>query len=82
MLLMILQTAYRYKYSNGEYSAVSQFSEPAFIPGAYEFSADSFLNEGMENDYNGAIITYNSGSSLVVGVIYYSKKLTTLLLRL
>ena len=60
--------AYRYRYSNGEYSAVSQFSEPAFIPGAYEFSADSFLNEGMENDFNGAIITYNSGSSLVVGV--------------
>ena len=53
-----------------EYSAVSQFSEPAFIPGTYEFSADSFLNEGMENEYNAAIITYNSGSSLVVGVAF------------
>ena len=29
--------AYRYKYSNGEYSAVSQFSEPAFDPGIFFF---------------------------------------------
>ena len=60
--------AYRYRYANGEYSATSQFSEPAFNPKAFDFSSNSFLNEGMVNDFNGAVITYNSGSSLVVGI--------------
>ena len=56
---------YRYKYANDEYSATSQFSEPAFAPKAFNFSAQSFANEGMENKYNAAIVTYNSGSELV-----------------
>ena len=60
--------AYRYKYANGEYSAVSQFSEPAFDPGIFSFSSNSFLNEGMVNSKNGVQITYNTGSSLVVGI--------------
>ena len=60
--------AYRYKYSNGEYSAVSQFSEPAFDPRTFSFSSNSFLNEGMVNSKTGAQITYNTGSSLVVGI--------------
>ena len=60
--------AYRYKYSNGEYSAVSQFSEPAFQPSFFEFSPNSFLNEGMVNSKNAVQITYNTGSSLVVGI--------------
>ena len=60
--------AYRYKYANGEYSAVSQFSEPAFDPGLFSFSSNSFLNEGMVNSKNAVQITYNTGSSLVVGV--------------
>jgi hypothetical protein len=59
---------YRYRYGNGEYSATSQFSEPAFNPKAFEFSANSFLNEGMVNTFNGAVITYNSGGPLVTGV--------------
>ena len=59
---------YRYKYANDEYSATSQFSEPAFAPKAFNFSAQSFANEGMENKYNAAIVTYNSGSELVKGI--------------
>jgi len=59
---------YRYKYANAEYSATSQFSEPAFAPKAFNFSAQSFANEGMENKYNAAIVTYNSGSELVKGI--------------
>jgi hypothetical protein len=59
---------YRYRYIDGEYSATSQWSQPAFVPNAFSFSTDSFLNEGMTNFCNSAIITYNSGSSLVVGV--------------
>lgn len=59
---------YRYRYADNEYSATSQFSEPAFIPKTFEFNADSYTNTGMENFANECVITYNSGSSLVVGV--------------
>jgi hypothetical protein len=60
--------AYRYKYIDGEYSATSQWSQPAFVPNPFSFSTESFLNDGMTNFCNSAIITYNSGSSLVVGL--------------
>jgi len=60
--------AYRYQYIDGEYSATSQWSQPAFVPNPFSFSVDSFLNEGMTNFCNSARITYNSGSSLVVGI--------------
>jgi hypothetical protein len=60
--------AYRYQYIDGEYSATSQWSQPAFVPNPFSFSVESFLNEGMTNFCNSAIITYNSGSSLVIGI--------------
>ena len=60
--------AYRYRYIDGEYSATSQWSQPAFVPNPFSFSIESFLNEGMTNFCNSARITYNSGSSLVVGI--------------
>lgn len=60
--------AYRYKYIDGEYSATSQWSQISFVPNPFEFSINSMLNEGMSNICNSAIIKYNSGGSLVVGV--------------
>ena len=60
--------AYRYRYEDGEYSATSQWSEPAFIPKQFEFSTESYLNEGMTNLANSFNITYNTGDSLVVGI--------------
>lgn len=66
--------AYRYRYIDGEYSATSQWSQPAFVPNPFSFSVESFLNEGMTNFCNSAIITYNSGSSLVVGIDLLFKK--------
>ena len=60
--------AYRYKYGDNEYSATSQFSAPAFDSKAFNFSLDSHLNEGMVNYANGAQITINTGSNLVVGI--------------
>jgi hypothetical protein len=60
--------AYRYRYENGEYSAISQFSEPAFQPRQFQISVNSFLNDGMTNLYNAAIITYNTGGPLVKGI--------------
>jgi hypothetical protein len=60
--------AYRYEYENGEYSATSQWSDIAFIPNPFEFSVNSMLNEGMTNFGNTAIVSYNSGGPLVVGI--------------
>ena len=60
--------AYRYRYEDGEYSAISQFSNPSFLPQPFLFSTDSFLNEGMVNATNSCVITYNSGGPLVKGI--------------
>ena len=60
--------AYRYKYADGEYSATSPFSAPAFLSQDFAFSPEDFLNTGMTNLYNVAEINYNTGGELVVGV--------------
>ena len=69
--------AYRYKYADNQYSATSQFSKEAFSPGSFNFSYNSYLNEGMKNTKNAAIITFNSGSSLVQGIQLLFKESTT-----
>jgi hypothetical protein len=73
--------AYRYKYEDGEYSATSQFSEPSFIPKPFDFSFNSYLNEGMTNATNSSIITFNSGGSLVVGIDLLFKENQTSLIK-
>jgi hypothetical protein len=60
--------AYRYKYENNEYSAISQFTEPAFTPGAFDFSVNSYLNEGMINKDNAVTIYFNTGASKVTDI--------------
>ncbi len=60
--------AYRYKYADGEYSATSPFSSPAFLPKSFEFSLSSYLNEGMINYANAVNVVYNSGDYLVKGI--------------
>jgi len=60
--------AYRYRYSDGEYSATSQWSQISFVPDNFNFSANSMLNEGMVNSCNAADITFNTGGELVVGI--------------
>jgi len=50
------------------FSAISQFSEPAFTPGNFDFTTNSYLNEGMVNQDNAAYITYNTGSSSVTDI--------------
>ena len=41
--------AYRYKYEDGEYSTFSPWSEPAFLPGEYDFLPKKGFNLGMTN---------------------------------
>ena len=60
--------AYRYRYADGEYSATSPFSDPAFAPKSFDFSANSLLNEGMVNKFNSVNVFYNTGGPLVESV--------------
>ncbi len=60
--------AYRYQYANGEYTATSQWTEPAFDPNIYEYNFATNTNEGMINTISGIDIVFNSGSSLVKSV--------------
>jgi len=69
--------AYRYQYEDGEYSATSQWSEPAFKPKAFDFSINSYLNDGMQNQFNTAIVTYNTGGPLVKGIDLLFKETTS-----
>ena len=60
--------AYRYKYSNGQYSATSQFSLPALYPGDFSMDDDDSTNAGMKNTASGVKISYNSGPASVTDV--------------
>ena len=42
--------AYRYKYEDGEYSCFSPFTEPAFIPGKFNYLPKEGYNLGMVNN--------------------------------
>jgi len=42
--------AYRYRYSDGEVSTLSPFSNPTFLPKAYSYDSKEAFNKGMEND--------------------------------
>lgn len=60
--------AYRYEYADGQYSATSQFSAPSFYPKPFNFSIESYLNEGMVNNTNACNITLNTGGPLVKSI--------------
>jgi len=60
--------AYRYRYKNGEYSATSLFTNPAFQPGFFRFDTRNYDNAGMENNFNGVRVTFSTGSSRVKDV--------------
>ena len=78
--------AYRYKYKDGEYSATSQFSDPAFLPSDFSLERRSYMNAGMENAINSVVVEFNTGSENVIAIdvlfkeadsstIYVAKKL-------
>ena len=49
--------AYRYKYEDGEYSTFSPWSEPAFIPGPFDYLPKKAFNLGMTNRLRNLTIT-------------------------
>jgi len=54
--------AYRYRYDDGQYSATSLFTNPAFVPKPFAFSTKNYCNDGMLNLYNGVEIKFSTGS--------------------
>ncbi len=61
----IISFAYRYQYLDNEYSAISQFSDIAFVPDFFSLNTSDLSNSGMENVFNTAEISFNTGSKLV-----------------
>jgi len=57
--------AYRYRYEDGQYSATSLFSLPAFASKPFNFDTKNYNNAGMQNLYNGVKIHFSTGSKRV-----------------
>jgi hypothetical protein len=60
--------AYRYKYKDNEYSALSQFTTVAFEPGPFELDYSTYTNKAMQNIFNSANVSFNVGDYNVVGL--------------
>ena len=72
-----LTFAYRYRYEDGEYSATSLFSTPAFEPGTFVLSNQNYWNAGMENRYNRCMVTFSTGSRRVKEIDLLYKETTS-----
>lgn len=59
------QFSYRYKYLDGEYSAMSSFSNTKFSPEDFKLNYQTMENEGMVNSFNAVDIEFNTGGKNV-----------------
>lgn len=59
---------YRWRYIDGEYSALSPLSNYAFTPNAFDLDFENMENEGMVNQFNSAQIQFNTGTSDVTDI--------------
>ena len=65
---LFLSFAYRWQYQDGEYSAISPFSQTAFSPGPFELNYSTFDNSAMVNSFNSVKITFETGGRNVIAV--------------
>ena len=65
---LFLSFAYRWQYQDGEYSAISPFSQTAFSPGPFELNYSTFDNAAMVNSFNSVKITFETGGRNVIAV--------------
>ena len=72
-----LSFAYRYRYEDGQYSATSLFTVPAFEPQPFQLSIQNYRNSGMINRFNQADITFSTGSRRVVEIDLLYKQTTS-----
>lgn len=69
--------AYRYRYDDNMYSALSQFTNVAFDPKDFNYNFNTGLNDGMKNTYNSADVTINVGGQAVVGIDIVFKRFSS-----
>jgi hypothetical protein len=69
--------AYRYIYEDNEISALSPFSEFAFMPSTFRYDYNSGNNKSMFNDKNKARLTVNTGGSRVRKIEVIAKESDT-----
>ena len=60
--------SYRYKYKDGEYSALSQFSEIAFEPSNFFVDYTTYTNGSMSNIFNSYEVLFDTGGENVLEV--------------
>lgn len=58
----------RYKYLDGEYSAISPWSDVAFKPKLFSYDYSVGTNESMVNTHNSVDISFDTGSELVTDI--------------
>jgi hypothetical protein len=63
-----LSFSYRYKYLDGEYSALSKFTDIAFEPGSFNIDYSTYTNSGMENLFNTIKVSFDTGNENVIGI--------------
>ncbi|WGK93789.1 MULTISPECIES: thrombospondin type-1 domain-containing protein [Flavobacterium] len=69
-----LSFSYRYKYLDGEYSALSSFSNYNFYPNSFKLDYGSLENVGMANYFNAIHVTINTGDKRVTDVQIIAKE--------
>lgn len=69
--------AYRYIYEDNEISALSPFSEFAFIPSTFRYDYNSGNNKSMFNDKNKVRLSINTGGSKVKKIEIIGKESDT-----
>lgn len=63
-----LSFSYKYKYLDGEYSALSSYTNYVFYPGAFKLDYEVLDNLGMVNSYNAVRVTINTGDKRVTDI--------------
>lgn len=66
--------AYRYKYLDKEYSALSSYSNYQFKPKPFKFEYITGENLGMVNRANGILVSFNTGEKQVIGIDILAKQ--------
>ena len=63
-----LSFSYRYQYLDGEYSALSSYTNYKFAPEAFQLDYQTMENEGMVNAFNAIKIGFNTGDKRVKSI--------------
>ncbi|HEX8268756.1 MAG TPA: hypothetical protein VF581_02590, partial [Flavobacterium sp.] len=69
-----LSFSYRYKYLDGEYSALSDYANYNFVPGRFNLNYEAVENLAMINFFNAVYIGFNTGDKRVTEIQIVFKK--------